>query len=329
MIAACPKVYSCVDWLRCGCIEWATFNRTREMPASAPIIIPRIIGGLGNQMFQYAAALALAERLGGRVFLDISAFGKDDLRQYELNKLNIPQNLADDLPLACTLREVPSRLMRSFRRGKGFFAGAYKEPHFQFDDRFFRISGSIIRLKGYFHSELYFAGCETMLREQFQPKEPLSAIAQCYRDQIRTAPKSVSLHVRRGDYVSNVGTASVHGSVRPDYWHRAIDLMNHIHGEDVTYFLFSDEPDYLASEFNDLRNAVVVRSEPSRPYEDMFLMRGCQHHIIANSSYSWWGAWLNDNPAKTVIAPAQWFTRAKLAKANTMDLYPEGWILLG
>jgi hypothetical protein len=262
------------------------------------------------------------------VFLDLSAFNNKEWRAYELDKLRIPQQLATDLPASCTRREIALRALRGLHRRKGYFAGQYKEPHFHFDESFLRISGSFVRLKGYFQNPLYFAGNESLIREQFQPREPLSPMAQSYQEQIRSAPKSISLHVRRGDYVSNAGAAAIHGSVSPHYWRRAIELMNHIHGPDAHYFLFSDDPDYVANEFNDLSNAVVVRSDPSRPYEDMFLMSACEHHIIANSSYSWWGAWLNPRPAKTVLAPAHWFTRPKLAQANTMDLYPEGWILL-
>lgn len=298
------------------------------MPTSTPIIIVRVTGGLGNQMFQYAAALALAERLGGRVYLEVSSFKRYALRQYELDKLNIPQQFSEDLPFSYALREIPSRFLRNFSRRSGYFAGVYKEPNFHFDEAFTRISGSIIRVKGYFNSPLYFSGCENILREQLRPKELLNPKAQVYHEQIWTTPKAVSLHVRRGDYVNDAGTAAVHGSVAANYWHRAIGLINHIVGDDARYFLFSDDPDYLEREFKDLRNSVVVRSEAKASFEDMHLMSACQHHIIANSSYSWWGAWLSNNPSKTVIAPAQWFTRAMMAKTNTMDLYPEGWILL-
>lgn len=104
--------------------------------------------------------------------------------------------------------------------------------------------------------------------------------------------------------------------------------MRRVCGGEPTIFLFSDEPDYLDRAFAGVPNAVVVRSDPARSWEDMFLMSRCRHHVIANSSYSWWGAWLNPNLDKIVIAPAMWFARATLAKTCVVDLFPEGWILL-
>jgi hypothetical protein len=104
--------------------------------------------------------------------------------------------------------------------------------------------------------------------------------------------------------------------------------MQSLLGPQAEFFLFSDEPDFMAQAFANLPKAHVVRSDPAASWEDMFLMARCQHHIIANSSYSWWGAWLNDGPSKRVIAPARWFTPDKLATCNVLDVYPDDWILL-
>ena len=109
---------------------------------------------------------------------------------------------------------------------------------------------------------------------------------------------------------------------------RAVNLVQRLAGERVECFLFSDEPDFTADASADLHDAHMVRSDPRKSWEDMFLMARCRHHIIANSSYSWWGAWLNPSEDKRVIAPARWFTPDKLASRNVLDLYPDDWILL-
>ena len=109
---------------------------------------------------------------------------------------------------------------------------------------------------------------------------------------------------------------------------RAVNLIQHLAGERVEFFLFSDDPDFIADAFAGLPRAHVVRSDPQKSWEDLFLMARCRHNIIANSSYSWWGAWLNPAEDKRVIAPARWFTPGKLAACNVPDLYPDDWILL-
>ncbi len=289
----------------------------------------RLVGGLGNQMFQYAAALGLAERRRARVLLDLSAFSAYATWPYQLDRLRVPQNIAVDQQLRRPVgQSLPARIVRHLTGGGVKADGLYVEPHFHFDEAFFSLPGDEIRLEGYFQSPLYFAGCEDVLRSQFQPVEPLGRASQEWSQRIAASPCSVSLHVRRGDYVTNPDAAVVHTSLGEGYYSRAIALMRRLLGEEVDFFLFSDEPDFVEQAFADLPRAQVVRTDPQRSWEDMFLMARCNHHIIANSSYSWWGAWLNASPDKVVIAPGQWFTREKLATTNVMDLYPEGWIIL-
>ncbi|WP_336810476.1 alpha-1,2-fucosyltransferase [Bosea sp. MMO-172] len=280
-------------------------------------------------MFQYAAACGLAHEREAHVLMDVSAFESYALRAYELSRLCLPQDIHTDssehLRNGWALNAPFIR--RLMRRGTQR-EGAYREPHFHFDKNFFALSGDEITLDGYFQSPLYFTGCEGVLRERFRPAEPLGTAAQGWSDHIGASRRSVSLHVRRGDYVSNPDTAAVHTTLGDGYYRRATELMRRILGEEVDFFLFSDAPDFVEQAFADLPRSRVVRTDPARSWEDMFLMARCHHHIIANSSYSWWGAWLNPSPDKIVIAPGQWFTSEKLATTNVMDLYPEGWIIL-
>lgn len=292
-------------------------------------VVARLVGGLGNQMFQYAAACGLAYEQEAHVLMDVSAFEDYGLRPYELGRLCVPQDIQTmGLGHSRPGRSLNASFIRRLTRRASQRGAAYREPHFHFDKNFFALSGKEIRLDGYFQSPLYFAGCEGVLRERFRPAEPLGAAAQGWSDHIGASRCSVSLHVRRGDYVSNPGTAAVHTTLGDGYYRRATELMRRILGEEVEFFLFSDAPDFVEQAFADLPRSHVVRTDPARNWEDMFLMARCHHHIIANSSYSWWGAWLNAAPDKVVIAPGQWFTSEKLATTNVMDLYPEGWIIL-
>lgn len=289
----------------------------------------RLVGGLGNQMFQYAAAVGLARHRAGRVALDLSAFSSYATWPYQLDKLRVPQDILSRNSLRRPAgRSLPARIVRRLTSGGMKAKGLYVEPHFHFDESFFMLTGDEIRIEGYFQSPRYFVGCNALVREFFKPAAPLGSAAQAWADRIDTCGRSVSLHVRRGDYVTNQKAAAVHAALDDGYYGRAIALMRRLCGEDVEFFLFSDEPDFVAEAFAHLPRSRVVRTDPARSWEDMFLMARCHHHIVANSSYSWWGAWLNASPDKIVVAPAQWFTREKLATTNVMDLFPEGWIIL-
>jgi hypothetical protein len=205
----------------------------------------------------------------------------------------------------------------------------YVEPHFHYDDAFEAIAEAPIMLEGYFQSERYFHAVADRLRGEFTLVEPLGATAKAYSRQIVGAGDfGVSLHVRRGDYVTSATVSAVHTALGLNYYERALSLLRRLLGGEPRVFLFSDEPDFVEEVFAQICDKIVVRSDPLRPWEDMFLMSMCRHHVIANSSFSWWGAWLDPRIDKTVIAPAAWFSREKLSTTNVLDVYPESWILL-
>ena len=140
----------------------------------------------------------------------------------------------------------------------------------------------------------------------------------------RSMPSNaVSLHVRRGDYVSDPATNRFHGTCSPDYYRQAVDYV--IGRAGVPHlFVFSDDQEWTRA---NLQFAVPRRSSSANPpdcgYRDMQLMARCRHHIIANSSFSWWGAWLNPSPEKIVVAPKQWFSSPR---NDTRDLVPPNWV---
>jgi hypothetical protein len=304
------------------------------------VIAVSLIGGLGNQMFQYAAGKALAERHGVPLALDISAFRNYAQRDFLLDRLSVPE--ADQVRAFKSIAEKsPENFTRSLwkQRVDRVLARAglpkitaspnqYREPHFHYDPTFERL-GPKTSLFGYFQSERYFSPIAENLRDCFLPREPFSAAAAEVLCCIERSRLPISVHVRRGDYVKP-GTAQVHGILGETYYREAICRLEAAIGQDTEFFVFSD--DAVAAEqlldFVPSSRLVHVRGDVERPWEDMALMSRCRHHVIANSSFSWWGAWLNRSSAKVIMAPRGWFAPAELSKRNTGDLYPSGWILV-
>ena len=301
-----------------------------------------VLGGLGNQMFQYAAAKALACKHGVDLAIDESAFRSYELRGFLLDRLRVPEAVrpitgksSDKSVRLSNFRAMRwrNRADRSLKRlGVARLPQSptsYSERHFHFDPEFFSLGGSI-SLFGYFQSERYFAGIADKLRDHFRPREVLGPQAQAVAEHIARSRMPVSVHIRRGDYVKSNSTAQVHGSMGVAYYKKALQLIEGLLDTQATLFVFSDDPADAESilDFVPSEHLVHVRGEPERPWEDMTLMAQCRHHIIANSSFSWWGAWLNPSVDKIVIAPRNWFTPGELRQRNVCDLHPPEWILI-
>lgn len=267
-------------------------------------ITVRLKGGLGNQMFQYAAGRALSLRHNVPLMLDLSAFGSDPKRSYALQPFAIEAGLVS-----------LSLWLRLWRKVTGRY---YREQSFAHDPKVSELSPGML-LNGFFQSEKYFLDHADKIRHEFSLKEPLSQKAHDYLREMERTPNSVAVHVRRGDYVSDAKTAAFHGNCSWEYYEKAMRLMRARLG-DVLFFFFSDEPEWLAAQ--QVRGTIVSGLSP---HEDMHLMSCCRHQIIANSSFSWWGAWLNQSPDKIVVAPRRWFADEKMER-QTGDLIPNGWV---
>lgn len=252
------------------------------------MIIVRIVGGLGNQMFQYAYAKALEQR-GYAVKIDISKFKKYKLHGgYHLDKFKIDLEIAT--PLSVFLSKLG--LKKSF-----------KERSLLFNTKFLNLPKKGY-VKGYFQTEKYFADCRSVLLNQFTFKEKLSDSTINYLKEITIAKNACSLHIRRGDYISDKKANSVHGTCDLEYYKSAI---KHIKSKfkDAHFFIFSDDISWSKKNLK-INNATYINHQ-TLPHEDIHLMSLCKHNITANSSFSWWGAWLNQQKNKIVIAPKQWF----------------------
>jgi hypothetical protein len=204
----------------------------------------------------------------------------------------------------------------------------YREPHFHYDPAFEAL-GPQTALFGYFQSERYFISIAGNLRDWFSPREPLGNAAAAALKRIETSRLPVSVHVRRGDYLKS-GTHEVHGILGESFYRQVFDRLERMIGHEAELFIFSDDPAAGERMLNFIPRSRLhhVCGDPDRPWEDMTLMARCRHHVIANSSFSWWGAWLNRSPDKIVVAPRAWFAPMDLSKRNTRDLYPTSWVLV-
>jgi hypothetical protein len=291
------------------------------------MIVTKLIGGLGNQMFQYAAGKALALRHDVVVKVDLSelnshAGDKYTQRHYELGIFASGIQVANDKDLAPFLNGDKSRLQRELQRRMPFLFGTLSavESGSGYHPEFKKYPKNTY-LQGFWQSEQYFKDYETEIRKDFRFRESVTEACKPLKTKI-VACNSVSLHVRRGDYVNNPSANKFHGLCSPQYYASAV---NHIleTQKDLEIFIFSDDINWCKE---NLKFDVPVHfMETGSAYEDMYLMSQCHHNIIANSSFSWWGAWLNDHADKIVVAPKQWFADSSV---NISDIIPASWLKL-
>ena len=176
---------------------------------------------------------------------------------------------------------------------------------------------------GYWQSEKYFKENKDAIRKEFSLKSPLSPKAQEASAKIARAKCSVSLHVRRGDYVSDAKTNQHHGTCGPGYYAQALEYIASKAGKDIAAFMFSDDIEWVKKNMLLPYSAIYVSSPEIPDYEELILMSQCRHHIIANSSFSWWGAWLDPRADKIIVAPKQW---VQVGNSKMKDVVPEGWV---
>ena len=287
------------------------------------MIIVKIIGGLGNQMFQYAYAKAL-EQKGYEVKLDISAFETYKLHGgYQLDKYNVDLAIANKYEIDKYVKKgMFSKVLSKLGLGN---SDIVKEKSLLFEENFFRFNDNKY-IDGYFQCEMYFLYIKNTLLKEFIIKNNLARYTEKLKSDIFKAGKSCSLHIRRGDYISDEKSNIIHGTCSLDYYKNAMNVLNDKF-IDIKYFVFSDDINWVKKNLQ-VDNAVYIDSDEKRiPHEDIYLMSLCSHNIIANSSFSWWGAWLNQNENKIVIAPQKWFNDENMYMQSS-DIVPKSWIRL-
>jgi hypothetical protein len=289
------------------------------------MVFTEINQGFGNQLFQYAAARALSVRLSTALKLDTTWFEYVGQRAYQLNFLNIaatPANRFEQKVLDILKRERRgAKAMKMLRRLHFPGAVAYLVDRERgFAPALLSVRGNVF-LKGYWQSERYFQAIAPILREEFTFKAAPDAANQAMLRQIDSC-ESIVLHVRRGDYVTTTHAQGVYGVCPPDYYASGIEHLRQ-RLKDPHAFIFSDDPGWVADHLKlAIPSTLVTHNTGKQDHEDLRLMSRGKHFIIANSSFSWWGAWLGAHPGKQIIAPRQWFQDSPI---STEDLVPPTW----
>lgn len=287
------------------------------------MIITKIYGGLGNQLFQYATGRAISKHFNTELALDITSFETYNLHKYGLDNFNINQKIASKNEIA---KYIDNSILGKIVRKISHLSSRkyYHEKTILYDKNVFLTSGNIY-IDGYWQSEKYFLSIKDILLQELIAKNILSGENEKIADQIKNS-QSISLHIRRGDYVSNLITNQKHGTCGLDYYEAAIQFIitkaNHPH-----FFVFSDDPSWVIENLKiNHPTTYINHNGVENNFEDIRLMSLCNHNIIANSTFSWWGAWLNKNENKIIIAPKKWFNENKKNNPNSADIIPESWI---
>ena len=292
------------------------------------MIISNLVGGLGNQMFQYACARSLSLELDLPLKFSTDTFSAYNAHNgFELARVfGLKLGIASGEDLVGLIgwgRSFPLARRALAKRPLSWLAGHrfLCEPHFKYWSALREHAREGGYLHGYWQSERYFACHAAHIRADFKFRDDLRGANLRIAHSIgqRTA---ISVHVRRGDYVSNAKTLAVHGTCSLEYYQAAIDtLLQRCPG--ALLVAFSDDPQWVSQvlqpRYPDM--VLVDHNKGAESFNDMRLMSMCRHHVIANSSFSWWGAWLNPIPDKMVIAPSRWFANG----TDPGDLIPDGW----
>lgn len=293
------------------------------------MVIVKLMGGLGNQMFQYAFGKAMSSKLKTNLYLDRSFLDSQNVtkhgftpRNFELSIFNLSANIANKKIVELfykrsVINALKRKLSLPYRKN-------YAEKIFAFD-----LNASIQKLpvyfSGFWQTEQYFESIAETIRKDFQFNVAMDSQTEVIAREIVNC-NSVSIHFRRGDYLTSIVTREIHGICSLDYYLSAKQVIDEKVNPDK-YFIFSDDIEWVKQNFQaPLDKSVFVNHNTGiNSWQDMYLMSLCKHNIVANSSFSWWGAWLNANQNKQVVAPEPWFI-SKEPFFDMKDIVPKSWI---
>lgn len=295
------------------------------------MIISKLAGGLGNQMFQYAVGRTLSLKHKTNLMFDIRSFEHqsytDAKRSFELSVFDVPGSIADKTVLG-GLGE-PNKYKLAINKYFHLEINPYpenfiKEVGHEYHPDILELPDNAY-LSGYWQSEKYFKDIgKTIINDFSKRTSAISTKNATLKSEIKKS-ESVSLHVRRTDYVTNPNANSFHGTCDLAYYQSAMRYIEK-KVQNPIYYVFSDDPDWTKQYIKGKYKMIYISHNLGRDaHEDLRLMSNCKHNIIANSSFSWWGAWLNQNSEKIVISPKSWF---KDRSVNINDMILEEWVRL-
>jgi hypothetical protein len=288
------------------------------------MVICQLAGGLGNQLFQYAYGFSRAKNLDVQFKIDISFFEDYEWHEYSLAPFKISAAIASK----AEIEKIKSRDFSLGHRFQRKFFGkkshVVKEENLKFNSSYLDVNKNSY-LIGYWQSAKYFEKNLTSLLSEFEFLNSPSVKNLKLIDILDKDHFSISLHVRRGNYANVESVNKTHGTLPMEYYEKAISYFGDLN-ENPTFYVFSDDIEWARLNLNIPYNAVFVDiNDDNSDYEDLRLMTLCKHNILANSTFSWWGAYLNKNPNKSVIAPKMWF-KDEILNQQTTDLIPKSWI---
>jgi len=296
------------------------------------MVITRLMGGLGNQMFQYAAGRALALRLNVPLKLDLSWFADmagGTPRAYMLHAFPIAAAEAKPEEVESVAYCKQPFFVKLLRRPKQRSRHYTAEPSYNYWPGFTALAAPLY-LEGYWQQAQYFADIADIIRRDFAFPSFGCPEAENQAAEIAASPKAVCLHIRRGDYASNPATNQFHGLCSPAYYEKALQTLAAKLGSSPRLFIFTDDTAWVRENFDTQGYPATVVDFPEhhvKPWHDLHLMSLGAHHVIANSSFSWWGAWLAEGKDRggLSIAPERWF--AAEDKRNDTPV-PKRWMTL-
>jgi hypothetical protein len=283
------------------------------------------MGGLGNQMFQYAAARNLSIKFNKKLYIDTSSFDNNNIdtyRRYELNNFNIKAEIADrkiyNLFFGSSFNFINKFILKILKFGR------YKKIDIPLTNTSvwsFSNIGSVY-LRGFFQNEAYFLENQHQIISDFTLNEIPN---NRYVNEIVNIKNSISVHVRRGDYINNKLAIDVLGAKDFQYYLDAIELLKlKLQNEEICFFIFSDDIEWCKNNLVFDGNKRYI-DDVNNSITEFYLMSICKHNIISNSTYSWWSAYLNKNIDKIIIAPKIWFRNVKYKNEG---IIPKNWIKL-
>jgi hypothetical protein len=290
------------------------------------MVVVKLMGGLGNQMFQYAFGRDLATRLNKQLVLDLDFLldrsHKDNFvyRDFDLDLFDLDNYLLFDE------KRREKFFKKSFFNKPPFF---YKEKSFNYQDYSTVLFSKKIYLDGYWQSFKYFKNIENQLRKEFKFKIPLTQEQFILQEEIQSK-KSVCINFRRTDFVTIKTSIHTHGVPTMVYYENALNYLKDKVGNDIELYVFSDDIEWCKQNFHTTFPTFFVGHEKykgERFSSYLQLIKSCKHFIIPNSTFGWWGAWMGEYKDKVVITPENWFADNNL-QSQTQDLRPESWICL-
>lgn len=308
------------------------------------MIITKLTDGLGNQMFQYAFGRYLAEIYNTEIKLNINYYNNipknHTNRKYELNYFNIIENIALQKEIDLFTKgspKMPQKLFYKIKQkvnnktfwGKFLFKIAKKltDYHTIYENNKLQLDKlkkdkKNIYVSGFWQSEDFFKSIAHIIQKEFKIKEKYIKVNNRVLEKIKRS-NSVAIHVRRGDLITNPEFNSKYGVCSTDYYLQAINYIKKKISNPVFYF-FSDDINWCKENFKSINSNFYIENYTA--IEDLYLILNCKHQIIANSSFSWWGAWLNKNKNKIVVAPKKWAFHKK--SQTKFNLLPNSWKII-